>query len=203
MTQRSAERPSRHGAIAIRFLLCLVVGFVVLVAVLYNIQPPWRSGGHGAARSTMVDLDCNAKSIETFRSDEGHYPGEGEPIDARTNQIAKVVDALAGEPRPQGPGGRNAPYMELRPYRIAVRDDDAPPESGSLFRVATPRERRDPAVPKVYLDYWGQPYVYRSNRGQPSVAFIRNPETFDVYSVGPKGVDDTGLGMDGDYIGNW
>ncbi len=63
-------------------------------------------------------------------------------------------------------------------------------------------ERRNPEIPKYYLDYWRRPYVYRSNRSRPPGVFTRNADTFDIYSLGSNGEDETARGEDGDDIGN-
>ena len=47
------------------------------------------------------------------------------------------------------------------------------------------------------LDPWGHPYVYLSaNGGSPE----HRQHSFDLYSIGPNGVDDHGVGDD---IINW
>lgn len=57
--------------------------------------------------------------------------------------------------------------------------------------------KQDELVDGQALDPWGQPYVYvSSNGGSPQ----HRPHSYDLYSFGPNGVDDSGAQDD---IVNW
>ena len=68
----------------------------------------------------------------------------------------------------------------------------------------TRKELHDPEIEKFILDSWGNPLIYRVNKGRRLEAIMLNRHGFDLYSTGPDGIDQTILGEEGgDDIGNW
>ena len=71
-------------------------------------------------------------------------------------------------------------------------------------------ELRDSEVEKYLLDPWGEPFVYRANKGKNlSEHMFMHNQAADIYSRGPDSEDQTMLGEDAeaegeiDDIGNW
>jgi hypothetical protein len=159
---------------------------------------------HLRARATVVakmEVSTLASALEMYVEDESRYPGEGSQVEPAGNQFPLLFNALFGLFGPSGEGGRSAPYAALRGFKVAVRE----PGSDRLI-LATEAQIRDAQIEKLILDPWGDPYIYRVNRGRaPGPAIeMQHPDGADIYSWGPNGVDDTVRGNeDSDDIGNW
>ncbi len=171
--------------------------FDLLVLVVFFLSE-WASWLHrcrtpDSTTSMVVQI---ITAIERYRADEGQYPGAS--ITDPRGAFPAVLEALIGRPPPDGLGGRSAPYLDkFRSMDIGVRDGDA-------FRPAEPWERDDPLVEKYLLDRWGQPFWYRENRSKPAAPWQRNPRSFDIWSCGPDGINQTLLGVErSDDVGNW
>jgi general secretion pathway protein G len=79
--------------------------------------------------------------------------------------------------------------FDAKQYPASLRDLIAAPvdtELAKRWRGPYMKSTRN-----AFLDPWGNPYLY-AHPGK------RNPNTFDVWSIGPDGQDGTG-----DDIGNW
>ena len=138
------------------------------------------------ARSQVALL---ANGLDLYRQDENEFPGQNESLPHEENRFPLLYDALLGTPRPQGAGGRSAPYVHLKEEYVAVYD-----RRTGEHRMAKRREIHDDSVTKVLVDPWGNPFVYR----------LRDVRTADLYSIGRNETDDTiALRDDGDDIGNW
>ena len=82
----------------------------------------------------------------------------------------------------------------LMQYRINMGSYPST-EDGLSALVTAPEQRRErwkgPYVSKLPEDPWGNPYKYR-------FPGVKNPSSYDVWSIGPDGQDGTD-----DDIGNW
>ena len=113
-----------------------------------------------------------------------------------------LFNALFGERRPHGPGGRSAPYMQVKEDQVIVYDSDT-----ETYRKATKKEIENPKVEKFLEDPWGHPYLYRANKGKRRESWMHNYNSADIYTTGPNETDDTITepeeGARNDDIGNW
>lgn len=138
-------------------------------------------------------------AVEQYRQDEGEYPGETEETSRTDNQFPVLFNALFGRKKPNGSGGRNSPYTDRYRKDVVVYD-----KASAAYRRARIHEKYDSRVDKFIVDGWGNPLLYRSNKGRPPGDYMRNPESIDIYSTGPDGIDQTAEGhTDSDDIGNW
>jgi predicted O-methyltransferase YrrM len=135
-------------------------------------------------------------ALETYVLDEGCYPGIDREAPPERNDFPRLLNVLLGPPAPAGPGGRSAPYIKLRAEGVVVK-------TAQGYCQAAAKDLADPKIEKYYLDPWGNPYVYRANKGKPAQKHMKNPAKADLYSLGPDGVDQTIRGEAGDDIGNW
>jgi type II secretory pathway pseudopilin PulG len=176
----------------------IVVGIISLLASLCLV------GIQNAQKHTKISLATTqvallGQSLDHYLQDEGAYPGMEMESDTGRNDFPLLLSALCGVRKPKGPGGRNAPYLQLKEDDMAVVDL----ATGS-FRKATRQELRDPDVQKFLLDPWRNPYVYKVNKGKEPGSYRHNLEGADIYSLGPNEADDTVLENEkGDDIGNW
>jgi prepilin-type N-terminal cleavage/methylation domain-containing protein len=154
--------------------------------------------------TAIMEVKGFADALSQYEFDEKSFPGWDKKPDPERNDFPLLYNVLLGEPSPNGPGGRSAPYLKLNDKKVMVLEvgaDDS--EAGeAIYRVATKAEREDPRVQKYYLDPWGRPYVYRCNKGKKRAAWMINPDAFDIYSLGPDGVDATLDGEVEDEIHN-
>ncbi len=79
------------------------------------------------------------------------------------------------------------------PMIAALQDDPGTPDWSGPYMEFKQDELKDGEL----MDPWGHPYVYVSvNGGAPQ----HRERSFDLYSLGPNGVDDQGMGDD---LVNW
>ena len=149
---------------------------------------------------TTTDITSLNNAVEQYNQDEGAYPAQRKEVSEDENHLPLLFNALFGERKPNGLGGRNAPYTQLKEDKVVVYDDDL-----DAYRQATRREIHDPKVDKFILDAWLNPLVYRCNKGQKRADYMHNRYSFDIYSMGPDGIDQTAEGTDdeNDDLGNW
>jgi hypothetical protein len=84
----------------------------------------------------------------------------------------------------------------LKEENVAVWDTDL-----QAYRRALRPELQDDRTPKYILDPFDQPYVFRATREAGKAGCRRG---FDLYSLGPNGIDDVAAGSeDPDDIGQW
>lgn len=143
------------------FTLVEILVVIAIIATLSSIVCTTviyarRQAKLSLAKAELALLDL---AIDGFYADEGYYPGQ-EARDAGANAFPALYDAIAGDPRPQGRGGRGAPYARLDAAKVLVERGDASGE-GEEYRPATRDERRDPELAKFYEDPWQQPYWYQ------------------------------------------
>jgi prepilin-type N-terminal cleavage/methylation domain-containing protein len=191
---RSIARTSR-GFTLIEILIVISIIALLSSFVLVAIT----RGKQGAAEAMATQMVAQITgALERYVTDEGEYPAMTEKADPDRNDFPTLFDALLGDPRPHGPGGRSAPYLQIKEDQIAVYDEDL-----DQYRAAEKEERLSPKVKKYILDSWGQPYVYRCNKGKKRESWMHRADA-DIYSIGPNEQDDTALESEkSDDIGNW
>jgi prepilin-type N-terminal cleavage/methylation domain-containing protein len=176
---RSAPRGFTLIEILIVISIIALLSSFVLVAV--------NQGRKGASEAiTRTQVEQIAGAVERYFQDEATYPAMDLPTTERDNHFPALYDAILGEARPHGKGGRSAPYIRVKEDQIGVWDEDV-----EEYRLATREEIADQDTKKYMLDSWGNPYVYRCNKGRKKEAWMHNSD-YDVYSLGQNGKDDTG-----------
>lgn len=136
----------------------------------------------------MQDVMILRTALSLYVEDEKDPPGLEMHSDASRNDFPLLFNALFGERRPTGPGGRCAPYARISVERIAVLD-----RQKHSYQRASQVEIHDPKTPKFFLDPWGRPYVYRAREAVEG-------QLGTIYSFGANGVDDTMTGKRCDDI---
>ncbi len=188
-----ADRSTR-GFTLVEILIVIAVLGVLAYLALNSLSVVRESTNS----EPVTDISSLASAAEQYNQDEGEYPGQGN-ISGDTNQFPMLFNALFGERKPNGPGGRNAPYMDLKQDKVVVYDDKI-----ENYRLAKRKEIYNSKIEKYMLDAWSNPLIYRVNKGREFDDFMRNRDGVDIYSTGPDGIDQTILGEDaGDDIGNW
>jgi prepilin-type N-terminal cleavage/methylation domain-containing protein len=197
---RAAGRGPEGGFTLVEILI--VIGIIAILAgmITVGLQIARVKADEALTKTTIADLNS---ALERYVQDEGIYPGMELAPDAERNDFPLLFEALFGRPVPQGKGGRSAPYVRLKEENVRVWDDDLqeyrPPERSELW---------DTGVEKYLIDPWGEPLVYRANKGKDiaKYSFMKCIDA-DIYSLGPDGEDQTMLGEDVegevDDIGNW
>jgi prepilin-type N-terminal cleavage/methylation domain-containing protein len=195
----------RGGRGQVRTLGFTLVEMLIVIAVIGILSGLVMRGVVLAKQTAAIAVTQQRISrlqiaIESYHQDEGAYPAQGLSPDADENHLPQLYVALLGEPKPHGPAGRNAPYLRIKEDDIVVWDD-----ARTTYRKARRSERYDPDVPKFVADAWGEPLIYRCNKGQPRQDWMHNPYSFDLYSRGFDGEDQTWLDLDdaSDDLGNW
>lgn len=189
-------RPRGVGFTLVELLIVIAIIGILATLALKAISAVRESTD---AAITTTEISSLKNAVEAYNQDEGEYPGQRKKTSGDENQFPTLFNALFGERKPKGPGGRNAPYMELKQDKVVVYDEDI-----DDYRVAKSREIYDPKIEKYMLDAWGNPLVYRVNKGKPYEDYMRNRYGVDIYSTGPDGMDQTAEGEDeNDDIGNW
>jgi hypothetical protein len=161
----------------------------VIAVVIPQFVVIGKSNCGTSTSMAVTEVAALSQGLAAYAADEGEYPGMRLSSDAARNDFPAFFDALFGERKPKGNGGRNAPYIDFKEDRIAVEEECPLPP---IYRKATLAEIRDPGVKKYLLDPWGNPYVYRAGT---------KPK---IYSLGPNEEDDTvTLAEESDDLGNW
>ena len=193
--RRSSAVRTSGGFTLIEILI--VISIIALLAsfVLVAVGKAREATNEGMASTEISTL---GQALATYVADESEYPGMELAPDPDRNDFPLLYDALFGERKPRGKGGRNAPYAEFKEDKVMVAD----PETEG-YRKATTSERRDPKVKKYLVDPWGNPYVYRCNKNVAKKEDWMHKDA-DIYSLGPNGEDDTVNEVEGsDDLGNW
>ena len=177
--------------------ILIVISIIALLAsfVLVAVGKAREATNEGMASTEIAAL---SQGLAAYVADEAEYPAMELPPDPDRNDFPILFEALFGERKPKGKGGRNAPYAEFKEDKVAVED----PETEN-YRKATLPERRDAKVRKYLLDPWGNPYIYRCNK---NVAKKENwmHKDADIYSMGKNEEDDTVNEVENaDDLGNW
>ena len=177
--------------------ILIVISIIALLAsfVLVAVGKAREATNEGMASTEIASL---SQGLAAYVADETEYPGMELTPHPDRNDFPILFEALFGEKKPKGKGGRNAPYAEFKEDKVMVED---PETEGN--RKATTSERRDPKVKKYIVDPWGNPYVYRCNKNVAKKEDWMHKDA-DIYSLGPNETDDTvNEAEEGDDIGNW
>ncbi len=189
----------RSGGFTLIELLIVIAIIGVLAGLALKAISSVQESASQATTTSQVAAIANA--LESYLSDEGALPGASRKnIDEDDNLFPELFNALLDEKKPKGKGGRSAPYLDVKEDDVHVWDDDI-----GEYRKAKRSERFDNEVDKFIVDSWGQPLVYRPNKGKRRQPWMHNPSGADIYSVGSDGEDQTKEGSDdsNDDIGNW
>jgi len=183
------------------FTLVEVLIVVSIIAILASLSMVAVQSIKRKAKATTAKTEIAGfrDAIARYRNDERRLPGAGrskKKFSSDTNHFPELFLAIYDAPKPKGKGGRSAPYLDLDHERIVVEDEDYDEEDpeASRWKIATKQERRNSKVDKYYLDPFQQVYVYRCNLGQKERDWMMNPRTYDFYSVGEDGIDQTADG---------
>ena len=192
------RRPGVSGKRGFTLIEILIV--ISIISILASLVLVALGRGRDEVNKALAHTDVAtlSQALAAYVADEAEYPGQDLQPDPDRNDFPLLYEALFGERRPRGKGGRNAPYADFKENRIAVYDPGT-----DTYRKPTRKEFRDPDVKKYVLDPWNNPFIYRCNRSSPR----REPwmhKDADIYSLGPNEEDDTvDLLEAGDDIGNW
>jgi prepilin-type N-terminal cleavage/methylation domain-containing protein len=201
-SRRRLPRGCRRQA----FTLVEILIVISIIAILAGMTLVGVSHIQNKARVSATELQVKQlnEALEQYVFDEQLHPAFDKPYDENLNDFPLLYNALQGERKPAGPGGRSAPYGKVRAEDVVVEEvveeDD---KKVSTYREATVEEKRNVKKAKYVRDPWGNPLVYRCNKGKPYKASMMNPDGADIYSLGPNRQDDTMLGEKVDDIGNW
>jgi hypothetical protein len=169
-----------------------LAGVVLILLAVYSVGLRTARAPCGSKESyAYLEVSILNQALVQYLDDERDLPSPDlAPDPVRNNDFPLLFEALLGERKPRGLGGRNSPYAELPEDRIVVGLS-----GGQDPRKATRDEIRDPAVKKYLLDPWGNPYIYRAGKTRSDAK---------IYSLGPNAEDDTVMLVEnGDDIGNW
>ena len=193
--RRSSASRTSGGFTLIEILI--VISIIALLAsfVLVAVGKAREATNESMASTEIASL---SQGLAAYVADEAEYPGMELAPDPERNDFPILYEALFGERKPRGKGGRNAPYADFKEDKVAVED----PETEG-YRKATRSEIRDPKVKKYLLDPWGNPYMYRCNKNVAKKEDWMHKDA-DIYSKGKNEEDDTVNEVENaDDLGNW
>ena len=194
--------PLTAGPRGIGFTLIEILIVISIIAVVASLVLVAVNKGRQQASIAMATTDVATlnNALEQYVTDEASYPGMELPkIREDENYFPKLFDALFGDRKPNGPGGRSAPYTKLTEDKVRVYDTDL-----DDYVKPTREQLKSAKIQKYLADPWGNPYFYRPNKGRKSESYMHNKQGADLFSFGPNGVDDTTTESEkSDDIGNW
>ncbi len=201
VNQSDCRSPRARGASGFTLIELLIV--IAIIGILAGLAMTGISTVRERSNKSVTTSDISSldQALQRYVLDEGVFPGQdAKKIGADDNQFPLLFNAIFGDPKPNGPGGRGAPYIELKEDKVRVWD-----EAEDAYRPATRSELFEPRVKKYMVDAWGTPLVYRSNKGRRPRPYMHKRRGADLYSLGPDATDQTKTGSDdeNDDIGNW
>lgn len=207
------ERCAHPRARRTGFTLIELLIVIAIIGTLAALIVSGLGGVRGKAKESQAssDLSTLANAINSYHSDMAFYPAFNKECDddevEEFNAFPELFEALCGEKPPEGRGGKNSPYVELKAESIMVEDEDARPLG---YSPADSDEYYDPDIPKYYIDPFGSPYIYRENASKRKRRdWMIKRSSFDLWSAGPNGKNEACYGRDTfdeegfDDIGNW
>ncbi len=196
-SSRSGPRRREWAFTLVELLIVIAIIGILATLTLTAISAVRESTAAAITRTEVKSLD---QAVEHYYQDEGVFPGQAQKGAETENQFPLLFNAIFGERAPRGPGGRNAPYMQLKEDNVVVYDEDI-----EAYRKASLKERRNTKIDKFIVDAWGNPLQYRANKARKVEDYRHNRYRFDVYSTGPDGIDQTieGEEDENDDVGNW
>ena len=141
---------------------------VIIVCFALYIPPSIHSGGQEQVAKLFFTQDTD-NPLFKYKLATGHYPTTAQGLTA-------LIQA------PDGVAGWHGPYLKIPPPQTHVIVRNGIPHRYTTTSISTNDLLTDP---------WRNPYHYR----YPG---LHNPNTYDVWSSGPDGIDGTP-----DDIGNW
>jgi prepilin-type N-terminal cleavage/methylation domain-containing protein len=178
-----SKRVAVGGFTLVELLIVIAIIAILATLVVAGLGVANRQKDQTEAINTLSSIKT---AIESYGFEEGVPPGCGGPLTDESNDFPKLWTALMADPPD---GGRGAPYFTSPPKeKIVVVDEDA---EGGFRPLSDDDELADPKVPKLVLDPWGNPYVYRCNLGQKKRQPFMKGKVYDLYSFGENGKDDT------------
>lgn len=192
-------RPRVQGFTLIEILIVVSIIAILMSLIVAGIQVARKKASETIAQNFVNAL---AQGLDHFYQDEGHFPGAEYADDE--NALPALYEALLGEKKPKGKGGRSAPYVDVKKENVRVFD-----QNQNEYRLPTFDEEGDPEVPKFITDPWGEPFWYRVNKGKERAEFRHNMHKTDIWSTGadrknhnlpdkPEGAEEKP-----DDLGNW
>ena len=160
MAERAPD-PCGQGASRTGFTLIEILIVISIIALLSSfVLVAVTRGKQGASEAiATTQVGSLSSNLERYVEEEGEYPGMTLKADPERNDFPLLFNALFGERRPRGPGGRSAPYGAYKEDQVIVYDSDT-----ETYRKAKRNEINNPKVEKFLEDPWGHPYVYRGPR---------------------------------------
>ncbi len=197
--QARIREQAERGFTLIEVLIVVSIIAILATMTFAGVQIAQRQARNAQAKS---EVSMFSQSIDMYYTDEKTYPGRGQKqINSDSNQFPDLYLALLDMAKPEGRGGRNAPYIKLERERIVVEDDEWDEDTDDVenrWVQARRSQVADSKVKKYYLDPFRtfSVYVYRCNKGRKPKGWMLNPRSYDFYSIGPDQEDDTVLGDD-------
>ena len=197
--QARIREQAERGFTLIEVLIVVSIIAILATMTFAGVQIAQRQARNAQAKS---EVSMFSQSIDMYYTDEKTYPGRGQKqINSDSNQFPDLYLALLDMAKPEGRGGRNAPYIKLERERLVVEDDEWDEdidEPENRWVQAKRSQIADSKVKKYYLDPFRtfSVYVYRCNKGRKPKGWMLNPRSYDFYSIGPDQEDDTVLGDD-------
>ena len=206
--QARIREQAERGFTLIEVLIVVSIIAILATMTFAGVQIAQRQARNAQAKA---EVSMFSQSIDMYYTDEKTYPGRGQKqINSDSNQFPDLYLALLDMAKPEGRGGRNAPYIKLERERIVVEDDEWDEDTDDVenrWVQARRSQVADSKVKKYYLDPFRtfSVYVYRCNKGKKAKDYMHNLRSADIYSTGSDENDQTRDGSDeeNDDIGNW
>ncbi|MGE4603225.1 MAG: prepilin-type N-terminal cleavage/methylation domain-containing protein [Planctomycetota bacterium] len=201
------SNPTRSAGFTLIELMIVVAIIAVLATLVTKMIQ--QAQAKAAEAGAITSISTISSALEEYNRAEGVYPGwelnVGDVELEEFNAFPVLYESIAGEPPPNGKGGRNSPYVDLATDMIVIVDDEFDGE----YKRPGREDLFDPDVEKFYFDPWSEPYRYRENRSKRRKEnWMIKRSGYDLWSVGPDGENSACYGVpeegeEYDDIGNW